>query len=138
MFQIDPAPLSHVSTTDASSSDLKSVALDQEVSRMKLPKVDFLKIDVEGHEEFALLGASQLLTSETPPVLLFEFVPFFRPRWKQGAIQTLKNMLKPGWTGLALGFDGSKKEWYDWSEAAANTNYLLIPPHRSELLRELK
>lgn len=138
-FETDrSSALSHVSTTATSTSNLKSVTLDQEVARLKLPKVDFLKIDVEGHEEFALRGASRLLTNDSPPILLFEFVPFFRPRWKQGAIQTLKNMLKPGWSGLALGFDGTKKEWNDWSEAAANTNYLLIPPHRSELFRELR
>lgn len=130
--------LSHVSKSDSSMKHLKCVTLDQEVARLRLPKVDFLKIDVEGHEEFAMLGARRLLTSDSPPVLLFEWVPFFRSRWKVGAIQTLHKLLNPGWTGIALSCEGTKKVWNDWSESTADyTNYLLIPPHRIELIGEL-
>ncbi|HMO35699.1 MAG TPA: FkbM family methyltransferase [Gemmatales bacterium] len=107
-----------------------TVTLDHEVEQYQLQQVHFLKVDVEGHEEFVLRGARRLLTSAYPPILLLEWVPFFRPRWQNGAVATLREMLSPGWTRFALGFDGTTREWTDWSEATENTNYLLVPEHR--------
>ncbi len=126
--------LSHVTTGNGGATEVRTVRLDDELRELNLTHVDFLKIDVEGHEECVLRGASRLLTCDNPPILLFEWVPFFKPRWKQGAIQTLKQILAPGWTGIALGFDGSMNLWNDWSEAAENTNYLLVPAnHQAKL-----
>ncbi len=129
-FGVDCSPL----PPEGGTPTVTTVTLDDEFKELQLSKVDFLKIDIEGHEEFALQGAKQLLNSENPPILLFEWVPFFRPRWKHGAIQTLQAMLKPGWTGIALGFDGSTHLWNDWSEAAENTNYLLVPVNHHDKL----
>jgi FkbM family methyltransferase len=126
------------SPPEGGTPTVATVTLDEEVRELQLSKVDFLKIDVEGHEEFVIQGARHLLTSDNPPILLFEWVPFFKPRWKQGAIQTLKSMLKPGWTGIALGFDGSTHLWNDWSEAAENTNYLLVPATQSSKLDAIR
>jgi FkbM family methyltransferase len=55
------------SITDSGISVL-AVALDA----MKLPKVDLIKIDVEGHELPALLGARELLAREKPRLIVEE------------------------------------------------------------------
>lgn len=47
--------------------------LDDYVSANHLTRIDLMKIDVEGWEEFVLLGGKGLLTSSQSPVLLVEF-----------------------------------------------------------------
>lgn len=130
--------LSHIEPAANHLPQTRTVTLDQEVERLRLKQVAFLKIDVEGHEQFVLQGARQLLTSQQPPILLFEWVPYFANRWTTGAIQTLRTILGAGWVGFQLGFDGTTAPWNDWSEAKENTNYLLVPPHRAAMVQGIK
>lgn len=117
---------------------LMTVTLDDEVKRLQLPQVHFLKIDVEGHEEFVLQGAKQLLTSKEPPIVLFEWVPFFANRWKHGAVQAVRNIISADWHGFQLGFESKPAAWNDWSESKENCNYLLVPPHRMDMVETIK
>jgi FkbM family methyltransferase len=62
------------STTDYNhtrqSSNILAVAIDTLVERFPLPKVDWLKIDVEGHELHVLNGAKKTLEKFHPRILI--------------------------------------------------------------------
>ncbi|AOX02603.1 methyltransferase [Moorena producens PAL-8-15-08-1] len=49
---------------------VKMVSLDQLIASGELPVPDCIKIDVEGHEKFVLLGAKSLLESAHPTIFL--------------------------------------------------------------------
>ena len=48
------------------------VTLDRIVADLKVPSVRFIKMDIEGGEYHALQGATQLMNSAQPPVIVFE------------------------------------------------------------------
>ncbi|MBX2924882.1 MAG: FkbM family methyltransferase [Chitinophagaceae bacterium] len=52
---------------------VKTMTLDTLVEQQNIAKVDFIKVDVEGYEYHVFNGAKQLLQSEHPPVIFFEF-----------------------------------------------------------------
>lgn len=52
---------------------IETVTLDEYVSEQALPRVDLIKIDVEGAEILVLKGARQLLNGPNPPVVICEF-----------------------------------------------------------------
>jgi FkbM family methyltransferase len=51
---------------------VKMLTLDSVIQEFKIPQVEFIKIDVEGAEKLVIAGANILLSSNTPPVILFE------------------------------------------------------------------
>ena len=55
--------------TNARAIKVRLVTLDEVVGD-SLPRVSFMKIDVEGHEESALLGAARLLEQARPALLV--------------------------------------------------------------------
>jgi FkbM family methyltransferase len=59
-------------TTDEQADYAQSIVLDEELAH--LDRIDFVKIDIEGHEPFALKGFSALLRKHSP-ILLTEFNP---------------------------------------------------------------
>lgn len=52
---------------------VKTISLDEYVNANNLPRVDLLKVDVEGAELLVLKGAYGLLSGANPPVVLCEF-----------------------------------------------------------------
>ena len=52
---------------------VKTIRLDTLVEELKLPRVDLIKIDVEGYEYFVFNGAERLLSGQDAPDILFEF-----------------------------------------------------------------
>ncbi len=52
---------------------VKTISLDEYVSAKDLPRVDLLKVDVEGAELSVLKGAYGLVSGANPPVVLCEF-----------------------------------------------------------------
>jgi len=54
----------------SSSEKIKLVTLDSFLEEYPLPKIDFIKIDVDGHEPFFLEGAWKTLDKYGPTVLL--------------------------------------------------------------------
>jgi FkbM family methyltransferase len=56
---------------DSTTEVVRSVALD---SYLELPRLDFIKIDIEGHEPLALEGAAGLIERYRPTILT-EFAP---------------------------------------------------------------
>jgi len=53
----------------------KLVTLDDYVSRNKVARIDFVKIDVEGAELLVLQGMKAILSSSNPPILMLELFP---------------------------------------------------------------
>jgi hypothetical protein len=49
--------------------EIDSITLDSLVDRYKLSKIDFLKIDVEGHELQVLQGSTKVLTEYRPTII---------------------------------------------------------------------
>ena len=69
--------------------EVEVIALDDFIESRGIPFVDFLKMDIEGHELFALQGARQALQSGKIGALSFEFGnanvnshTFFRDFWQ--------------------------------------------------------
>lgn len=52
---------------------VSTITLDTLVSKYKLNKVDYIKIDVEGYERIVFEGGKDLLSLTDAPVILFEF-----------------------------------------------------------------
>ncbi len=58
----------------ADTTGAKATTLDEYVQRHSLPRVDFLKIDVDGHECRVLRGSAQTIGRHQPDILI-EFMP---------------------------------------------------------------
>jgi FkbM family methyltransferase len=52
---------------------VRTVRLDTLIGQLQLPRVDIIKIDVEGHEYHVFQGAEMLLCRSDAPDILFEF-----------------------------------------------------------------
>lgn len=74
----------HLAPTSGGNGDRTTVVvttLDSEVERLKLPRVDYIKIDVEGFELAALRGAVRILASNPRLVVQTEIVPAHAARY---------------------------------------------------------
>jgi FkbM family methyltransferase len=60
---------------DAGAIDVPVVALDDELKRLALPKVDFIKMDVEGAELEAIKGASGTLEAQKVDLAIASYHP---------------------------------------------------------------
>ena len=116
---------------------VRSVRLDAEIARLRLPEVDFLKIDVEGLEDRVLRGAQRLLASSSPPVLCMEWIPGFRGRWKQSPLAVLREIVEPGWRLFRVGFGLPTVEILEFEEPTEEANIIAFPPCRSRALSEI-
>lgn len=102
-----PRQLEHIGSTMGIKQDIKVTALDSFCEREKITKIDFLKLDLEGHELSAFLGAKSLMENGAIRFIQFEFGganidsrTFFRdfynllnPRYK--IYRIIKNGLEP-------------------------------------------
>ncbi len=60
-----------------------AMTLDQAVKRLQIKKIDFIKIDVDGHEYSVLNGGKESLLTHRPPILM-ELAPYlFDPESRQ-------------------------------------------------------
>jgi hypothetical protein len=51
-----------------------TITIPDLVKKLNWNKVDFIKMDIEGYEYYAFSGCEELLCSDYPPQILFEFV----------------------------------------------------------------
>jgi FkbM family methyltransferase len=65
---------------DAVPLMLRQRSIDALLKELDIDRVDVIKIDVEGAEFGVLRGAQQLLRSERPPVVIFEFADWAEAR----------------------------------------------------------
>lgn len=77
VFTFAGLPHGHASSTDLGRDDAIGHTcalerLDDVLARERVTHVDFVKIDVEGHERDVLLGAPTLLARDDAPIVAFE------------------------------------------------------------------
>lgn len=75
--------LSHTSPTEK----VQTITIDSLLAELKIPELDFIKIDIEGFEYFAFKGAEKTLLQTNAPDILFEFLD---------SAETADRNLKPG------------------------------------------
>ena len=86
VFTFDGLPHGHASASnlgrrDAVGHPCRLTTIDHYVERASLPRVDFVKVDVEGHELEVFLGGAQTLGRPDAPIVSFEVNPAcLRPR----------------------------------------------------------
>lgn len=74
---------------------VKGTTVDQTVSQLGI-KPSFMKIDVEGHEEFVILGAEKTI-NRYHPVIFMEFHPRFLSDYGTSPLNLLQNFLGYGY-----------------------------------------
>ena len=94
-----PAPVDHFGMGsrapqfNATPITVPSVTLDSLVKKLNLASVDLIKIDVEGFELDVLKGAMELLSSEKPPLIVFEFCDWAEARMSTDDIGAAQRFL---------------------------------------------
>jgi FkbM family methyltransferase len=84
--------LSPVFTADAQK--VTTIKLDTLIRQLNLPKVDLIKIDVEGYEYHVFKGAETLLSGQEAPDILLEFVDWAEELAKDISIGDAQRLLK--------------------------------------------
>ena len=71
-YYVDKGPASTVSTVAAGNGDkvVKSKTIDALVKEKQLQKVDFIKLDIEGAEPYALKGAAETIRKFKPKLAI--------------------------------------------------------------------
>ena len=72
---------SHVATVQESGIKVNNLVLDQYCSTNQIDRVDFAKIDLEGHELSALKGWKRCLGDHTPRAIYIEIMPENQKRY---------------------------------------------------------
>ncbi|MFL5763460.1 MAG: FkbM family methyltransferase [Bacteroidia bacterium] len=86
--------------------------------------IDFVKIDIEGAELFALRGMKQLLLKDQPVVLL-EINPFFLEGFGIAPVELTG--LFASLNSKIFKYDPAAKKLVHWTGAFVESNYILIP-----------
>ena len=69
MFDSEVFTMTRISD-DESSQKIESISIDSLVSSMELPRIDFIKFDIEGAERIAISGAKETLKNHKPKLAL--------------------------------------------------------------------
>ncbi len=78
---------------DYQSIDLRNTS--KYLDKLKLEKIDLIKIDVEGHEETVIKGGEKFFIKISPKAILFEYNDLEKPFWDNYIIKWLsKNNYK--------------------------------------------
>lgn len=72
---------------------VKTRTIDSMVRERRISKVDVIKVDVEGFEDFVFRGASELLSGPGAPTIYFEFVDWAESRAGELAAGAAQNTL---------------------------------------------
>ncbi len=105
---------------------VKTISLDQYVSEQRLPRVDFIKLDVEGGELEVIQGAIKILTEHRPVVLCEVLDAATRP-WGYAARQIILSLQAHGFNWYELNSDGSPVPHAIRDEYPQVRNYLAVP-----------
>jgi FkbM family methyltransferase len=73
---------------------VKTVKVDTLVKEMRIEEVDIIKIDVEGYEYHVFRGATELLSHESAPDILFEFADWAEEQAKGITIGASQEILR--------------------------------------------
>jgi FkbM family methyltransferase len=67
--------------------------LDNVLESVHINRVDVLKVDVEGFEMLVFRGGEKLLTSQSPPLIIFEFCDWAEQRSNIGSVGDAQRLL---------------------------------------------
>ncbi|HLK28374.1 MAG TPA: FkbM family methyltransferase [Puia sp.] len=73
---------------------VNTIKIDSLIKEFQISKVDMIKIDVEGYEYHVFKGATELLSSEDSPDILFEFVDWAESKAKGIAVGDSQRILR--------------------------------------------
>jgi FkbM family methyltransferase len=116
---------------------VKVTSVDEYLSRNRIEKVDFIKLDTEGAEREVLKGARRLLSTAPQPVVLSEIAEIRTAPWGYSAreIICLLEDLKYGW--FSIGMDGTLSELRS-GHNLQDANLVAVPnARRDEILRSI-
>jgi FkbM family methyltransferase len=104
----------------AGSFDVRDVEV-RTLDSFAFDRVDFIKIDVEGHEEAALRGASATLDRHRPRLLL----EIDRNRHSQQSVGALIDWLaRRAYAPYVLGSSGLRRSTDPWADTTAHVNFI--------------
>ncbi len=103
--------------------------LDDYLSRNAIPRVDFIKLDVEGAELGVLRGAEKLLSKAPRPVLLVEVYDIRTAPWGYAAKDIVGFLAGMGYQWYRL-LERGAVETIDARLASYDTNLIAVPPER--------
>lgn len=83
--------------------EVRTIVLDDDVRQKNIPRVDFLKIDVEGAELFALRCAKALLSGDAVPIILLELADVNAAAFGCKAIEVWDFLRTVGYRMYSLG-----------------------------------
>ena len=122
----------HLADGDAAGASPLSVAirtLDDYYGRGQLPRIDFIKIDIEGAELSALRGATRVFR-ELQPVLLCEIVEERTAPWHYRGVEIIELVRSWGYEWFAFAGDG-RLEPVPAGQSHFSGNFVAYPRQRA-------
>jgi FkbM family methyltransferase len=101
--------------------------LDDVLEGLRWPRVDFIKLDVEGAELSFLYGARRMLRGEVRPAILVEVQDIRTAPWGYAAREIVRFLADAGFSWFALADDGSLESIS--SELSSYDGNLVALPH---------
>jgi FkbM family methyltransferase len=107
--------------------DVRGCTLDEEAERLALRRVDFIKVDVEGHEAAVLAGGKRVL-AQWKPKLLFEYVDW---AWEAAGNDLAATLIMLRDLGYETFIDLDRRRTFVRSNPVRAANILALPRHPS-------
>ena len=105
------------------------ISLDEYMAQHDIPVVDLMKIDVEGGEVQAFLGARNLL-SRTRPLLICEVLDWVTRPWGYEAREIVERIAAEGYQWFGFRDDGSLQPHQPRDAYPDIRNYLAVPQEK--------
>jgi FkbM family methyltransferase len=110
---------------------IQTVSLDQYVAEARLPRVDVIKLDIEGGERDALHGATKVL-DEFRPVIICEVFDAAAQAWGYHARETVSLLKAHGYEWFEFRPDGSLAAHEIRDRYPEVQNYLAVPREKCQ------
>lgn len=112
--------------------------LDELISELKLTRIDFIKLDIEGGELDALAGAQQMLRLPGRPVILIEVQDIRTAPWGHKGVDVIRFLQDLNYVWMTITPDGSLQRMNTEADKY-DGNFAAIPSERSdEVLRDFQ
>jgi FkbM family methyltransferase len=105
--------------------------VDEILSNLKISKVDFVKLDVEGAELSVLYGAMQLLRREPRPAILAEVHDIRTAAWGYPAREIIQFLVRMDFRWFAIAAKGALLP-INCNQETYNANLVALPVEREE------
>ena len=110
--------------------------LDDVLEEVNWPRIDFIKLDVEGAELSFLHGARRMLAAEVRPAILVEVQDIRTTPWGYAARDIVRCLADAGYGWFALADDGSL-ESVSSELSAYDGNFVALPHERFKEFSEM-